>query len=134
MPVVTAVSQVKQKHAHPTKEDLIARGFRLWPKGVSGNPKGGPRKPRTIATTLRALSDEPALDDDGHIILKPDGTELTKVELAMRKVFDDAFNGDARALEFIAERMEGKVTQPISVESKTIVIGALPTGVTIEDL
>jgi hypothetical protein len=134
MSTATAPAQVNQKRTYAPKEDLIARGFRLWPKGVSGNPKGRPHKPCTIATTLRALSNEPALDDDGHIILKPDGTELTKVELAMRKVFDDAFNGDARALEFIAERMEGKVTQPISVESKTIVIGALPTGVTLEDL
>ena len=73
--------------------------------GVSGNPKGRPKGSRSIPDILRKISDE-----EGTL----DG--MDKLEVVMRKVFQYALEGKSWAVQFIAERMEGKAKEHIITE------------------
>ena len=79
------------------------KGFK---KGQSGNPNGRPPKDRCLRDILTAIGVE-----------TPDGAETTRIELLCRKVYEQADNGQRWAVEFIAERTEGKAAS--SVEIKT---------------
>lgn len=76
-----------------------------WQPGQSGNPNGRPKKEITISDILRAGLDE-----------KIDGK--TRREHILNKVLWMAGAGDKWAIEFIADRTEGKALE--RVESKEI--------------
>ena len=65
--------------------------------GVSGNPNGRPKGSSSIKDILRKIGME-------------DGTEdgLPKLEVIMRKVFIEAVDGKPWAVQFLADRLEGK--------------------------
>tara|TARA_Y100001963_G_C6591854_1_gene358327 strand:- start:67 stop:408 length:342 start_codon:yes stop_codon:yes gene_type:complete len=67
-----------------------------WKEGVSGNPKGRPIKKLCIADILKVISQEEF------------DTDNSKLQKVLRVVFDKAIKGDMKAIEFIAERLEGK--------------------------
>lgn len=69
-----------------------------WKPGESGNPNGRPPKIRSIPDILHKIGDE-----EGTV----DGN-LTKLDVVLRKVFDYALEGKAWAVQFIADRTEGK--------------------------
>ena len=69
-----------------------------WKPGESGNPNGRPPKIRTIPDILHKIGDE-----EGTV----DGS-LTKLDVVLRKVFDYALEGKSWAVQFIADRTEGK--------------------------
>ena len=73
--------------------------------GVSGNPKGRPKGSGSIPDILRKIS-----DDEGTL----DG--MDKLEVVLRKVFQYALEGKSWAVQFIAERMEGKAKEHIITE------------------
>lgn len=68
--------------------------------GVSGNPKGRPKGKRSIPDILRKIGEE-----EGSI----DGK--TKLDVVMRKVFGYALEGKSWAVQFIADRTEGKAVE-----------------------
>jgi hypothetical protein len=70
-----------------------------WAAGVSGNPSGRPPKGNAIADILNEL-----LDD-----LKSPG--VTRRRAILANVCNMAEAGDMRAVNFIAERTCGKVTE-----------------------
>ena len=72
-----------------------------WKPGQSGNPKGRPKKLNTIPDILRAIGEEEGTKNGEH----------TKLDVVMRKVFEFALAGKSWAVEFIANRTEGKVTE-----------------------
>ena len=77
---------------------------------VKGNTasvgKGRPKGSTSIADILRRIGDEAGT---------PDGT-MTKNEVVWRKVYQYAVEGKAWAVQFIADRTEGKALERISVE------------------
>ena len=73
-----------------------------FPKGVSGNPKGRPKKDFCIPDILRKLSSE-----------KDDETKRTKLELICIRAIDDAIGGDNNARAWVADRMEGKALERV---------------------
>jgi hypothetical protein len=75
--------------------------------GHSGNPNGRPPKARCIPDILQKIGEE-----EGTI----DG--MDKLEVVMRKVFQYALEGKSWAVEFIANRTEGKAKE--YVETKVI--------------
>ncbi|MBF0196855.1 MAG: hypothetical protein HQL32_04060 [Planctomycetes bacterium] len=78
-----------------------------WSKGQSGNPKGRPRKEFCISTILDKVGDE---------MTTLDGIDLPKKEAVLRKVYTEALAGERWAIEFIADRTEGKPHQSVSQE------------------
>ena len=91
--------------------DPIENGQNRNSKGqfVAGNTasvgKGRPKGSRSIPDILRKISDE-------------EGTTsgIDKLEVVMRKVFQYALEGKSWAVQFIAERFEGKAKEHIITE------------------
>jgi len=92
-------------------------------KGVSGNPNGRPKGTRSIPDMLLKIGGE-------------DGTkngQYTKLEVVLRRVFEFALEGKSWAVEFIAERTEGKVRQELQVGMMPEVIFTPIEDVSVED-
>jgi len=88
---------------------ITGKGFK---KGQSGNPKGRPKGVQSIPDLLRKIGSE-----EGSV----DG--LSKLEVVLRKVFGFAVDGRAWAVQFIADRTEGKAIERsvVSDEWKEVV-------------
>ena len=80
------------------KQRVVGKPFT---KGKSGNPAGRPKGSSSIKDILRSIGDE---------VLE--GSDMSKDEVIMRKVYKLAFEGQPWAVQFIADRKEGKPTQP----------------------
>ena len=76
-------------------------------KGQSGNPNGRPPKVKCIPDILKAIGDE-----EGTV----DGR--TKLDVIMYKVFQFALEGKPWAVQFLADRTEGKAKE--YVETKVV--------------
>ena len=83
------------------KQRVIGKPFE---KGKSGNPKGRPKGSSSIKDHLRRIGDE---------ILE--GSDMSKDEAIMRKVYKLAFEGQPWAVQFIADRKEGKPHQSVDI-------------------
>ena len=88
---------------------ITGKGFK---KGKSVNPKGRPKGVQSIPDLLRKIGSE-----EGSV----DG--LSKLEVVLRKVFGFAVDGRAWAVQFIADRTEGKAIERsvVSDEWKEVV-------------
>jgi hypothetical protein len=62
-----------------------------WARGQSGNPHGRPKSGRAFAEALRAV-----------------GEEGGNLEAVAEKVWELARGGDLRAIQLIAERLDGR--------------------------
>ena len=71
-----------------------------WKPGESGNPNGRPLKIKTIPDILHKIGEE-----EGTV----DGK--TKLDVIMYKVFQYALEGKPWAVQFIADRTEGKAKE-----------------------
>ena len=71
-----------------------------WKPGESGNPNGRPLKIKTIPDILNKIGEE-----EGTV----DGK--TKLDVIMYKVFQFALEGKPWAVQFIADRTEGKAKE-----------------------
>lgn len=91
----------------------MPKGKKGFQPGQSGNPKGRPKDKKAIAGVLRLIGDE-KIDTKG-------GT-ITKLEAVMRTVYKHAALGEAWAINFIADRTEGKPKQTIEQD----IIGDVP--------
>lgn len=89
---------------HPNSLANLERG--AWKPGQSGNPSGTVRGVPKLKTAL-------------HKILRtPVGQKFVPVTMSdkvAKKTFDLAMKGNVAMLQLIWERIEGRVTQPISL-------------------
>ncbi|MDG2188517.1 MAG: DUF5681 domain-containing protein [Candidatus Marinimicrobia bacterium] len=76
------------------------KNLKPFEKGVSGNPGGRPKWKQVTE------------------IMKSE-TNTAKLETMIDKVFDLALEGNMRAVEFIADRLEGKVAQRVELSTKS---------------
>ena len=74
-------------------------------KGQSGNPNGRPKGTRSKPDMLLKIGAEEGTKDG----------QFTKLEVVLRRVFEYALEGKSWAVEFIADRTEGKVRQELQV-------------------
>ena len=74
-------------------------------KGQSGNPNGRPKGTRSIPDMLLKIGAEEVTKDG----------QFNKQEVVLRRVFEYALEGKSWAVEFIADRTEGKVRQELQV-------------------
>src|SRR5689334_18237918 len=79
-----------------------------WPKGVSGNPAGRQPNGRTWADVLREIGEQP------H---PPTG--LAKKRAVAMKVYELALQGEQWAVNFIADRTEGKALSIVEMSVQT---------------
>lgn len=93
-------------------------GLKPFQPGKSGNPKGRPPKVKCIPDILKRITDEelPPSMRAKMQALYPDMQDATFLEAIMRVVVSRAIRGDSWAVQFIAERTEGKVTDVLSVQ------------------
>ena len=77
--------------------------------GVSGNPNGRPPKVRCIPDILLTVGEEEIDTKDGKI---------SKLEAVLRMVYKKAFEGQNWAVQFIADRTEGKAKEIREVTNK----------------
>jgi len=81
------------------------QNLKPWPKGVSGNPGGRPRK-TPLADACRELLDRPVASDR---------TGRTYAEAIAEKLAKKALAGNIPAAREIADRAEGKARQAMEV-------------------
>lgn len=87
------------KQKENRKKKVVGRPFK---KGQSGNPNGRPPKVKCIPDILRKIGEE-----EGTV----DGK--TKLDVIMYKVYQFALEGKPWAVQFIADRTEGKAKEYI---------------------
>ena len=94
----------------PDKTTVKQRGnsgnLRPFKKGQSGNPNGRPKKINTIPDILRKIGEEEGLKDGSK----------TKLDVVMYKVFQFALEGKPWAVQFIADRTEGKALERVQTQ------------------
>jgi len=83
------------------------RNLKPWGPGQSGNPAGRPTKPKCIPEILRRIGEEESQVDPS----------MTKLEALLRRVYEFAARGEAWAVEFIADRTEGRPVQGFNVST-----------------
>jgi len=69
--------------------------------GESGNAKGRPKNIKSIPDLLRKIGNEKVKNDK------------TKLEIVLRRVYREANNGKSWAINFIADRTEGKPKETV---------------------
>ncbi len=94
------MSETTDKQNNKQKKRGNPQNLKPFKKGQSGNPKGRPKKGSAIADILNSIGDE-------SVIMK-DGKPITKREAVLRKIYSEAIKGSMAAVNFIADRTEGK--------------------------
>ena len=74
-----------------------------WKKGVSGNPRGRPKKRDSLTSLLK---------DEIKKICPADRQKRTWEELMVLATLQLAMKGNAVALKEVWERLDGKIVQP----------------------
>jgi len=80
-------------------------------KGISGNPKGRPRKEVCITSWLKEFADK-------SITAPIDAKNLTYAQAAALSAWKAAAKGDLPEYNFIIERIEGKAVTQVDLTSK----------------
>lgn len=90
-------------------------GLKPFKKGQSGNPNGRPPKGHAIADILDEIGKQCAPQDLAEKLRKvfPTAGTITMRHAMLYRAYLDAIKGDKHAIQFIAERTEGKPKQPI---------------------
>jgi|GEM_PF-4200771 len=96
------------KQRDNSKPEVIGRP---WQPGQSGNPAGRPPRDKCIPDVLRRIGDE-----------EYEGTrkrfkEASKMEVVLRVVFERAMAGHSWAVQFIADRLEGRPRQEHEIQT-----------------
>jgi len=99
----------------------VNKGNPRWVKGVSANPLGRPKKVKCIPDILRKIGDMIAPDDIQEKMRKRFHTKqkLTMQQAVLMLTYDLAAHGVAWAVEFVAERTEGKTTQMMDIQTNS---------------
>lgn len=106
---------VKPKRKHPP----LPAKMKPWKPGQTGNPNGRPPTAKCIPDILRSIGDDlapPSLVKAlNRIFPHKDFTGLVNRDCMLWRCYFDAEEGDSSSREFIADRTEGKIRQPIDL-------------------
>jgi hypothetical protein len=80
------------------------QNLKPWPKGVSGNPGGRPKK-KLITDELERLLEQEA----------PEANGKSWATVIAEALLNQARRGDVRAIAELANRIEGKPLQPVEL-------------------
>lgn len=100
-PVVETIVAAEPQPAEPASYEV---GYKKPPKktqfgkGKSGNPKGRPKGAKGLKTIVRELMGEKV------VVRTSEGrTKMSRLEALLRKVIENAFTGNARALQSVLQ-------------------------------
>lgn len=82
----------------------------VWAKGQSGNIHGRPRRGQSFADALRAALRE-----------KDEETKQTALRRVADAAVQKAIDGDMTAVEFIANRLDGKVPDQLATQGEMLI-------------
>lgn len=82
-----------------------------WVKGVSGNPKGRPRKGKSLTDILERILKEKQVTFRGK--------QITGKEAAVRKLLELALAGDVPALKYLIDRIDGRPNTTVKLEDES---------------
>ena len=118
---VMAGQDVTGKSAAKSKKTAKPRG-KPWPKGVSGNPAGAPKRGESWAEIIKRFGEmtpseaaQVSLELSKKLMTIGDGVTL-KQAVVLRVYSSLLFEPQPGLLNAFMERAEGKVTQPVSVD------------------
>ena len=94
-----------------SQRTAIAGKGKPFAPGKSGNPKGRPKKGLAIADMLSEIGDETTIQ-----VIDGKEVKITKKKLLMRNTYQRAIEGEAFALTFIGDRLEGKARQIMEID------------------
>ena len=75
-----------------------------WQPGQSGNPNGRPRRGQALTDVLRE-----------HMDASAEGDTVPRKQRLAEKLYELAMAGNVSAVEYIANRLDGKPTQAIAL-------------------
>lgn len=78
-----------------------------WTKGESGNPKGRPRKKKSLTEILERYAKKRDVEFNGKLI--------SRKEAIARKLWNIALGGDIQAIRYIYDRIDGRPDQPLDL-------------------
>jgi hypothetical protein len=94
-----------------------------WKKGVSGNPHGRPPKEQCIPVQLQQIGGRPLtalmVKDLKREFPGENFEGMNYLQAVMFRVYRRALNGEQAALDFFAERTEGKVTENVNIRQES---------------
>ena len=88
---------------HINSKRVVGKPFK---KGQSGNPKGRPKMEVCIPDILRSILQEKI----------GEGEKITRLEAILKKVVKMAYDGDHGAIDFLADRTEGKAVETVRTQ------------------
>ena len=80
-------------------------------KGQSGNLKGRPKKGHAIADLLQKIGDETSIQ-----VINNKKVKISNRELLLANTYVRAIKGESWAVQFIADRTEGKAIQVMELD------------------
>lgn len=113
------VPEVENASKEAPKPDLIGKKLdepernpdgTLKAGGPSLNPNGRPKGSLAFKTAIEKWADKEAA-------VLPDGSKVTRMELITKKLVELAESGNVKAIEMIADRIDGKPKQSIDMTS-----------------
>jgi len=128
------------KSAAKSKASAKPRG-KPWPKGVSGNPAGAPKRGQSWAELIKEYGDltpgeaaEKSLELAKQLQAVGDGVTL-KQAVVLRVYGSLLFEPQPGLLNAFIERAEGKVAQPIELNPSAALMAKLQElGLTLNDV
>ena len=98
----TKVAVKQQKNSDKKKNEHLVK--HQWKKGQSGNPNGRPKSGFALNEYITDLANV-ELED-----------KKTMLEAVVRKVYEEALDGNMTAIDFLADRILGKPSQSIGIK------------------
>ena len=109
------------------KQPINTSGLRpRWVKGQSGNPNGRPPVGKCIPDLLRRFGEWQCPESlcKKMQVSFPNAKNLTVQEAVYLRVYTEALHGESWAVQFIADRTEGKIAQILTGPNNTPLIPA----------
>jgi hypothetical protein len=96
-----------------------AQNLKPYKKGQSGNPNGRPKGSRNFNTIIKEILELRLKDLNPNMNVPEHLKKKTNKEIMVMKQVSKAAAGNQRAFEYLVDRIDGKIMQPIDITDVT---------------